>query len=719
MIDGVLDESAWAQAVRLTGFSQYQPADGRPAQERTDVLVWYAPDAIYFGILAFDRDPSSIRATMADRDNLGREDSVTIYLDTFNDRRRAFFFTVNALGAQEDGVFSEGQGNAGHQFGGNDDTNPDYRFDSRGRVTEDGYVVEVRIPFKSLRYPGGDSQAWGINVKRTIQRTGYEDTWTDARRVASFLAQAGTLEGLHDLERGVVTEVQPFVTGSNAGSLREDGQFRRESSDFNAGANARLGFANVSLDATVNPDFSQVESDTGLVTINQRFALFVPEKRPFFLEGIELFSTPNQLVYTRQIVNPIGGAKVTGKFGAFGIAHLTALDDTPDGNALFNVTRIRRDIGQSSVAGVTYTDRTLSDGYNRVLAADARIVFKELYYVLGQVGGSWTEDGAATTSAPIWSAEFDRTARHWGFNYRLNGIGDSFETLAGFVPRNNIVDGHAMNRLSYYGARGKLVEEVTTFFGPSRLWRFSGFGHESPIEGEDSVRVSVNLRGGWELQVEPTRNFVQFDRADYAGYTIQQGGALVPYAAPDEMTGAWGVNWSVETPTWQRLDAQLELFRGETPIFPEASEGRERRWSADVGLRPTDSVRIDFSAVRSTIERARDGSTFATTTLPRLKVEYQPRRSLFFRVVGEYRSQHQAALLDARTGAPLFVDGAPAAAERVRSLQLDWLVSYEPTPGTAAYFGYGSALERPQRNFTDFRRTRDAFFVKVAYRFAR
>jgi hypothetical protein len=156
-----------------------------------------------------------------------------------------------------------------------------------------------------------------------------------------------------------------------------------------------------------------------------------------------------------------------------------------------------------------------------------------------------------------------------------------------------------------------------------------------------------------------------------------------------------------------------------TPIFPEASDGRERRWSAEVGLRPTDSVRIDFSAVRSTIERARDGSTFATTTLPRVKIEYQPRRSLFFRVVGEYRSQRQAALLDARTGAPLFVDGALADAERVRSLQLDWLVSYEPTPGTAAYFGYGSALERPQRNFTDFRRTRDAFFVKLAYQFAR
>jgi hypothetical protein len=723
-IDGALDEAAWAQAARLSGFSQYQPSDGRPAQERTDVLVWYGPDAIYFGIQAFDRDPSSIRATVADRDNIDRDDSVTIYLDTFDDHRRAFFFAVNPLGSQQDGVFSEGQFNAGQQHGGgNEDKSPDYRFESKGRLTSDGYTVEVRIPFKSLRYPGGAAQTWGINFKRKIQRTGYEDTWTDARRVSSFLAQAGTLVGLHDLHRGVVTEVQPFVTGASDGTLDAGGSFVRGGALGSGGVNARFGFTNVSLDATVNPDFSQVESDAGLVTINQRFALFYPEKRPFFLEGIELFSTPNQLVYTRQIVNPAAGAKVTGKFGGLGVAYMTAVDDTGGGHALFNVARVRRDLGTSSVAGVTLTDREEGATFNRVFAADARIVFAKLYYVLGQIGGSWDDAGTGTRSSPIWTAEFDRTAPHWGFNYKLNGIGESFVSRAGYVPRNNIVDGHLMNRFSYYGKPGAAVEEVTTFFGPSRIWRFADFGHDSPIEGHDSIRTTVTLRGGWELQASPTRDYFVFDPADYVGYGVAaDDAARLPFILPREANNLFGASFSVKTPTWQRLNGQIEFTRGGVAIFPEASEGRQREWSATLGVRPTQSIRIDFTAVRSDITRSNDDSEFARTTLPRLKVEYQPKRSLFFRMVTEYRSQRQAALLDP-DGRAIVINGAAAGPERFRGVQMNWLVSYEPTPGTAAYFGYGTSLEQPQQTFDflrpGFRRASDAFFVKLAYLFRR
>ena len=719
-VDGALDEPVWAQAARLSGFSQYQPSDGRPAEDRTDVLVWYGPDAIYFGIHAFDRDPSSIRATVADRDNIDRDDSIAIYLDTFNDRRRAFFFAVNPLGAQQDGVFSEGQFNAGQQHGGgNEDKSPDYQYESKGRLTSDGYTVEIRIPFKSLRYPGSASQTWGINFKRKTQRTGYEDTWTDARRVSSFLAQAGRLVGLHDLHRGVVTEVQPFVTGAKDGSLGPRESFRRGGTVGSGGVNARFGFTNVSLDATVNPDFSQVESDAGLVTINQRFALFYPEKRPFFLEGIELFSTPNQLVYTRQIVDPAAGAKVTGKFGALGVAYLAASDDSAGGHALFNVARVRRDLGSSSVAGITLTDREQDGTFNRVVAADARIVFAKLYYVLGQVGGSWTDAGASTRSSPIWAAEFDRTAPHWGFNYKLNGIGESFVSRAGYVPRNNIVDGHLMNRFSFYGRPGATVEEVTTFFGPSRIWRYADFGHASPIEGHDSINTTVTLRGGWELQASPTRDYFMFDPADYAGYGLE---GAPSYNLPRDAGNLFAASFSVKTPTWRRVNAEVGFTRGGVAIFPEASAGRQRQWSTTLGVRPTQSIRIDFTTVRSEITRSRDDSSFAATTLPRLKIEYQPRKSLFFRMVTEYRSQRQAALVDA-DGRPIVIDGLLAASQRFRGVRMDWLVSYEPTPGTAAYFGYGTALEQPEDTLAvmrpGFRRASDAFFVKLAYLFRR
>jgi hypothetical protein len=215
VVDGVLDEDVWSRAAVLSGFSQFEPADGRPAAERTEVRVWYAPDAIHFGITAWDSEPHLIRATRADRDNIGGDDHVIIYLDTFRDRRRAFFFGVNPLGVQQDGVRTEGATSAGRMFGGNIDRSPDFLYESRGRITAEGYVVEVRIPFKSLRYPAGEVLQWGINIERKTQRTGFVDTWPDVRRAsASFLAQGGVLTGLRDISRGVVIEAQPFVTMS-------------------------------------------------------------------------------------------------------------------------------------------------------------------------------------------------------------------------------------------------------------------------------------------------------------------------------------------------------------------------------------------------------------------------------------------------------------------------------------------------------------------------
>ena len=421
-IDGVLDEPVWSQATRLGGFWQYQPVDGRPAEEETEVLVWYAPDAIYFGIVAHDRQPAAIRATVADRDNIDSDDHVVIDIDTFHDRRRAFFFGVNPLGAQSDGVRSEGAGQVSSLIPGSTDLNPDFTWDSKGRITDRGYEVEIRIPFKSLRYPGGQPQSWGFNVTRVVQRTGYTDTWTDVRRAnASFLGQEGAIGGLHDLKRGVAVEAQPFVTATADGS-RDDatGEFIRDDLNPDAGLNLRLGFTSYALDATINPDFSQVESDEGQVTVNERFALFFPEKRPFFLEGIELFGSPQTLVYTRRIVNPKVGAKLTGKFGQLGVAHLTAVDETDAGDAWFNITRLRRDFGRNSIAGVTFTNRDQGSLHNRVLAGDFRYVWG-LYYTQFQLGASVTHDAAGSRTAPIWQAEYDRTGRSWGFNYLREG----------------------------------------------------------------------------------------------------------------------------------------------------------------------------------------------------------------------------------------------------------------------------------------------------------
>lgn len=719
-VDGRLDEPAWSRAVRLGGFSQYQPVDGRPAEERTEVLVWYSPTALHFGVVAYDRDPSSVRATVADRDNLTRDDTVTIYLDTFNDKRRAFFFTVNPLGIQEDGVRSEGAFNAGTMYGGTSDKNPDYQWDSKGMLTDTGYAVEIRIPFKSLRYPGHGPQRWGINVERIVQRTGYKDTWTDVKRAgSSYLAQAGGIDGLHDMERGTVTEVQPFITTANNGSRTGSGAFERGNTDFDPGLNVRLGLTNMSLDATVNPDFSQVESDAGQVTANERFALYYAEKRPFFLEGIELFSTPNQLVYTRQIVNPLAGGKLTGKFGKVGVAFLTVKEKEDEGGALFNIARVRTDLGSDSTVGVTYTDKTADGGYNRVLAADSRIVFGKLYYVQGQIGRSWSEQSGVATGAPVWLAEFDRTGRAWGFNYKLSGFGKDFSAASGYVPRSDIVEFHASNRFSFYGARGALVEQVTVFFGPQRLWRYDDFGQSAPLEGEDQAHLSLNLKGGWQTRATAGRGFVRFGADDYAGYAVAGLSGTEGFRLPAKLDGLAAFGLSVTSPTFRTFNASVEAERSEVAIFDEASEGRETSLEGTVGMRPTQSVRAEGTLTYSRITRARDDSEFARTIIPRLKVEYQPTRALFFRAVGEYRSERRAALLDPWTGARhLIVDGELADAARSNTLRLDLLLSYEPTPGTVAFFGYGATLGTDRvLSLRDLRRESDGFFVKLAYQF--
>jgi hypothetical protein len=720
-IDGQLDEQVWSQAALIDEFWQYEPADGRPAAERTEVRVWYGPDAIYFGIHAFDSEPQSIRAKRSNRDNLGGDDRVTIFLDTFRDRRRAFFFTVNAFGSQEDGVRTEGGGSAGRTFGGNSDTSPDFLFESHGRLTDDGYVIELRIPFKSLSYPAAERMEWGLNIERQSQRTGFTDMWPQTRRAsASVLAQGGTLTGLYDLRRGIVFEAQPTIT-ANAPGFRADGVFERADPEFAAGATVRLGFTNFSVDAAVNPDFSQVEADAGQVTVNERFALFVTEKRPFFLESIDLFSTPSQLVYTRRIVNPIVGGKFTGKLGSINVAHLTALDEDIDAdgrNALFNIARLRRDIGRSSQAGITFTDRTVTDSsaFNRVIAADTRIVFGRMYFFETQLGGAWTRHTDETRADPIWKVEVDRTGRAWGFNYALNGVGRDFESHSGFVNRRNVITARAANRLTWYGATGAWLERVTTFFSLNRLALHSGGGF---IEGSESVNTSLRLRGDWEVSGRAGRDYVELDPESFAEYEAVTSAGPRAYSPLDGVSGP-SFEISASTPTFRRFDASAGAGAGRVTIFAEGSAGDSRSARASLALRPATSVRLNFSTTYQRILRERDGSEFARTVLPRLRAEFQPTRAFFLRAIAEYRAERRDALRDARTGEVLSIGGVESAPGQVHGMRFDLLASYQPVPGTVAFIGYGASVDDSDAfAFDRLQRANDGIFVKLAYQVRR
>jgi uncharacterized protein DUF5916 len=735
-VDGVLDEPVWRQASLLKGFTQYRPVDSRPAADSTEVLVFYAPDAIYFGIRAYEAHGDVVRATLADRDNIDADDKVEILLDTFNDRRRALLFAVNPLGAQQDGVRSEGLAgaaggqNAGFRFDGVVDLNPDYVYESRGRVTPSGYEVEVRIPFKSLRYQSGETQDWGIQFIRTTQHTGYEDTWTPVVRAsASFLIQSGTLKSLTGLRRGLVMDVTPEFTARVDGAAVSSTDYQYQSVDPEVGLNVRWGITqNLSAAGTVNPDFSQVEADVGQVTVNQRFALFYPEKRPFFLEGLEQFDTPNALIYTRQIENPMGGAKLIGKVRGTGVAYIGALDQNlpsagvPQDKRFVNLLRLRRDLGASSTVGLAYTDRIREgDAWNRVFGVDARVIWKKIWYSDAQIAGSWTKDGYGfgVRKGLLWNTTlYDRTGYSYGNHGELVGISPDFEAQSGFVNRVNVVQGRFANRFTWYGKPGALFENTTTFILISPTWRYHDFFDlGSTLEGSLTQTWLLTLRGGWGVTGVWDVSHQRFDQQDYANYQIDSAGTLVPFATPHGLYNLWSGNVGFNTPS-RALTLSGNVGGGMGVIFAEAAESRGLNASLAVTWKPTPSIRVDGRWIHQRLQRAFDGSWFSTANIPRLKIEYQPRRDIFFRYVGQYTAQEIDALRDPRYGYPLVIGGSPAAASTQTEFRNDLLFSYRPIPGTLLYLGYGASLTEPEPfNFGRMTRTADGFFLKASYLF--
>jgi hypothetical protein len=740
-IDGVLDEPVWTQAARLTGFSQYQPVDGQAAVEPTEILVWYGPDAIYFGVRAREIHGDVVHATRANRDNIGSEDQIQILLDTYHDRRRAFLFGVNPLGVQQDGIRSDqfgggaggrsatGGGVGMNPLEGTVDLNPDYYFESKGRLVPGGYEVEIRIPFKSLRYQEGDRQTWGINVLRRIQHTGFQDSWAPALRAnASFLGQSGALTGLHDMRRGMVLELTPTATGHLDGAADTAGRWGyARASDF--GADVRWGITqNLTLNGTANPDFSQVEADVGQVLLNERFALFYPEKRPFFLDGLEQFDTPNQLIYTRRIADPDAGLKLAGKVGGTNVGALFSADNRGDswggGHApLFGVLRVRRDLGRNSNLGLVATTREDGGDFSRLLGGDIRLYHSRLYFVEVQAVQSWTDSGGAARRGPLLQAMWDRTGRNWGFNYSVRAIAPDFRAAAGFVNRTGIVDAEIFNRLTGYGAPDALIQTYSAFFIVSRFWSYTS-PSAGPIEGGESVSPSATLRGGWQLSGGVSRRFYSFDPASYAGYqilipccTLPPGTLLQTFTVPGPERDDWGWSLGATTPTYRFFTASASIARARVPIFREAAPGRSTSLAAAVDLRPTPGLRVSLQATRLMIDRRRDGSRFSTETIPRLKVEYQLTRAIFFRLVGQYTARDRDALYDV-SGFPIYINGAVAADTVTNEFRMDWLFSYRPSPGTLVYLGYGSTLDEPQAfRFNALARTSDGFFAKVSYLF--
>ncbi|HEX9216207.1 MAG TPA: DUF5916 domain-containing protein [Gemmatimonadales bacterium] len=742
VIDGDLADSVWAHAALLTGFSQYAPNDGVSAVDSTQVLVWYSGNAIYFGIRAYELHGKPT-ATLADRDQIFGDDNVQILLGTFHDGKKALMFAVNPLGVQGDGALVEGANITASGFIGGavigreqPDLSPDYVFQSRGRVTDSGYEVEVRIPFKSLRYQPKQPQDWSINIIRQIKHSGFEDTWFPAKRAsATFIGQSGNLIGLSGMHRGLVMDLNPEATAKATGAPGSPGSaYSYDVGNPQIGGNVRWGLTdNLTLNGTIKPDFSQVESDAGQLAFDPRLALFFPEKRPFFLEGSELFQVPQNLIYTRRIVQPAAAVKLTGNAHGTDIGVLSAVDQqfasaSGNDNPIFNIVRAQRSLGPGSRIGLAYTDRIEGADYNRVADVDGRLTFKDIFGLNFQLAGSRTRVAGVTTTAPLWLTQFTIQHRVWGLRSVFAGISDQFRTASGFIGRAGIVHSYVDPSYTTYGNAGALLQRFTGDILVDGIWQYQNFVHGRHMQ-DKKLHVNGNaiLRGGWSIGAGYFVESFGYDSALYANYRLEvpkSGGGLdtIPFIGqPTIANGEYLIQ--IGTPQWKHFSGGGFFLQGHDENFFEWASANLLLLSVDVSYRPTDRLRNSLSYFWQQVNRRTDGTLVNVGRVVRAKMEYQLSRPLFIRLVGQYiQDQTDSLRDDSRTNAPILIAG-PSSVTRTRAsatnlFHVDALISYQPVPGTVVFAGYGSdMLDEDAFRFRGLTRTGDAVFVKISYLF--
>ena len=732
-IDGDLSDPVWKQAALLSGFSEFSPQDGIPAADSTEVLLWYSPTALYVGIRAYEPH-GVVHATLADRDKISADDNVQLLIGTFHDQRQAYVFAVNPYGVQMDGTIQEqGQSLTASwtpTLSGRvaPDLSQDFVFTSKGRLTPYGYEVEMRIPFKSLKYQAAATQSWDFNVVREVQHSGFEDSWVPAKRAnASFLAQSGTLDGITGIDRGLVLDLNPVVTQKLQGAPGADGwSYGRSRPQL--GGNVRWGVTNnLTLNATAKPDFAEVESDAGQIALDPRQALYFAEKRPFFLDGLDQFSVPHNLIYTRRIVSPDGAAKLTGKVAGTSLGVLSAVDaPTAPGadRAVYNIVRAQRDLGGQSRLGMAYTDRVLGANYNRVADVDGRAVFGKVYSASFQTAESFDRTSGVTRNAPLLEGILARNGKRFGFHYGFTSIADDFRAASGFISRAGIVHVNVEHHATWFGQPGAALQTLTGSLTWDDTWQYSHFIHHGDAQDKKyHVSGSAGLRGGWTVGAGVFWESFGFDQGLYANYRVlAPNGDTLPFTGTPRIPNRDYV-FTLGTPQWTKFNASVLYIAGQDENFYEWAQADISYLSLDATVRPTTRLRIYPTLEYQNYWRHSDGTLVGRIAIPRVKVEYQLTRAIFFRVVSEYDVNQSDDLRDVtRTNYPLLINGQPALASRSRTLRGDYLFSYQPSPGSVLFLGYGNAedgLPDATQRFAwqPLRRTSDYFFAKLSYLF--
>jgi Domain of unknown function (DUF5916)/Carbohydrate family 9 binding domain-like len=772
-----------SQMAKVSGFVQRNPHDGEPASEATEAYLGYDQKNLYVVFVCFD-DPKKVRARMSRREDIYDDDQVEVMLDTFHDRRRAYAFQTTPLGVQWDAIWSEATRD---EISGNFDTSFDTVWDSKGKVTSRGFVVWMAIPFKSLRFASTKQQDWGIILYRGIVRKNEDLFWPQiSYKVQGRLGQAATLLGLEGISPGRDIELIPYgiMRGFRALDQRDpyNPYFQNADAQGQTGMDAKFVIRDhFVLDVTANPDFSQVESEDPQITVNQRFEVYFPEKRPFFLENEDYFRTPIDLFFTRNIQDPSAGIRLTGKEGPYSIG-IMSTDDRAPGLAVpdhcpstspicsdalsgirsyFTIARVSRDIFKQSSIGAVYTDWECptTGEFNRVGGVDTRLKFN----------ANWSLDAQAVTSSsnllglntgnlestceynsypfnsgnvgnnnyyagPADKLDLKREGLHFSYEGIYDDISPGFVTVPGFVNR---VDIRGLYQIADYRFRPKKGWVVD--WGPSINQRYV-FDHEgNRLDTDYQPYLAIQGRGQTFIYLFPYEELRERLRPQdfcFLGFTCQVQGNQDYH---EHSSGA-----SVQTSVLPKATLGASYHWGDGGNFV-ASPGapaplnlpflaREDTATGTLTLRPMKPLKIENTYLYERLRATESTYLIAASQIPgigkgifndhivRSKWNWQFTPQLSLRVIMQYNG-----LLASTPGNTIYpYTYLPTEKE----FNADFLLTYLVHPGTAIYLGYNSDLQNLNHDLMQDRaglaglyaakgyiNDSRQFFVKVSYQF--
>jgi hypothetical protein len=689
-VDGTLDDQAWqSPPLSLGDWITYNPSYGEKLVQRTEVWVAYDDKHLYFAFRCRDPEPDKVRANLSRRDELFNDDWVGLSLDSVGAGQTTYDMFVNARGVQADILNSS---SAGEQLA------PDWVWDSAGRPTPEGYDAEIRLPLKSIRFKSGQDIAMGVMFWRRVSRLGQSASWPDVPQGRSFIERQATLV-LHDLKAPLTLEVIPSATFSTNQVRVNPSSFGAVDSEPDAGLSVKYGAtSSTTLEGTVNPDFSQVESDAFQVEVNQRFPVFYSEKRPFFMEGMGTFELAGSngdanmrtAVHTRRIEDPIWGAKYSGTIGRVTFATLSASDEAagypldadgevnpyPGRNKAFNVARALYGLGRNRYVGAVLTDTEFAEGYNRVAGADTSLRWGN-HQASATFLATWTQssDGLQPKDGLGGQASYIYDSKRWLFINQAEHYDTDFQMDTAFYNQTGITSNWSFAALSLYPDAQKhpwLKRVVPFLFTRFVDDRVQGGTLKFVLPG---VRLHMTRQGffrvdaawgeePWKQQVFPTR----FVRA--------MGNAQLT--------------------KWLYANVYTQIGRS---IYYESEEpflGASRYYQVDVTLQPISSFNQTIGYSRSEFDRLTGEHVYRVDVL-NTRTTYQFSRHLSLRAIVQWDSSQRRALTD-------------------------FLGSFEPLPGTVAYIGYGSLIEERRWDGTQFlegpgqyQTSQRGFFFKASY----